>query len=96
MAITYRSVSTSLQAWQIRARQVLSRLINHAFADLQTLSAHRFESGPILVDNEEDKQFTVVRISEGKERTTALLEVASAMTGIGVVIHEAIIQVSAM
>jgi hypothetical protein len=60
---------------------------------LQTLSAHVFESGPIVVDNEEHKQYTVVRISEGKERTTALLEVASAMTGIGVLIHEAIIQV---
>lgn len=64
-------------------------------ACLQTLAAHRFESGPILVDNEEDEHYTVVKISEGKERTTALLEVASAMTGVGVVIHEAIIQVNA-
>lgn len=59
----------------------------------QTLSAQKFESGPILVDNEDDEKFTVVTIGEGKERVTALLDVASAMTGIGVIIHEAIIQV---
>lgn len=62
---------------------------------VQTLSAHKFESGPIVVDNEEDEKFTVVNICEGKERVTALLDVASAMTGIGVIIHEAIIQASA-
>ncbi len=44
------------------------------------------------MDNEEDEKFTVVTIAEGKERVTALLDVASAMTGIGVIIHEAIIQ----
>ncbi|KAK9901327.1 hypothetical protein WJX75_006781 [Coccomyxa subellipsoidea] len=60
--------------------------------DSKTLSAHKFESGPIVVDNEEDEKFTVVNICEGKERVTALLDVASAMTGIGVIIHEAIIQ----
>ncbi len=60
----------------------------------QTLSSHRFESGAIVVDNEEDEKFTVVSIAEGKERVSALLDVASAMTGIGVIIHEAIIQAS--
>ncbi|CAL8470964.1 g10506 [Coccomyxa elongata] len=60
--------------------------------DNKTLSAHKFESGAITVDNEEDEKFTVVTIAEGKERVTALLDVASAMTGIGVIIHEAIIQ----
>ena len=35
----------------------------------------------------------MVTINERKDSTAALLDVASAMTGIGVVIHEAIIQV---
>lgn len=60
---------------------------------LQMLSAQRFESGSIMVSNEEDGQYTVVNIGEGRERTAALLDVASAMTGVGCIIHEAIIQV---
>ena len=59
----------------------------------QTLSAKRFESGRILVDNEAEPGLTVVTINERKDSTAALLDVASAMTGIGVLIHEAIIQV---
>ena len=62
---------------------------------MQTLSAKRFESGRILVDNEAEPGLTVVTINERKDSTAALLDVASAMTGIGVVIHEAIIQVRA-
>jgi hypothetical protein len=61
---------------------------------VQTLSAKRFESGRIIVDNEAEKDLTVVVINERKDSTAALLDVASAMTGIGVVIHEAIIQVA--
>jgi hypothetical protein len=34
-----------------------------------------------------------VRAAQNRERASALLEVASAMTGIGIVIHEAVIQV---
>ena len=45
------------------------------------------------MDNEAEKHLTVVTINERKDSTAALLDVASAMTGIGVVIHEAIIQV---
>ena len=59
----------------------------------QTLSSKKFESGRVLVDNEAEKDLTVVTINERKDSTAALLDVASAMTGIGVVIHEAIIQV---
>jgi hypothetical protein len=58
----------------------------------QTLLSRRFESGSIAVNNEESAQYTVVTIEEGRERTAALLDVASAMTGVGCVIHEAIIQ----
>ena len=58
----------------------------------QTLSATRFVSGAIVVNNEEDAQYTVVHIGEGRERTAALLDVASAMTGVGCIIHEAVIQ----
>ena len=58
----------------------------------QTLTSRHFESGSIAVNNEESAQFTVVTIAEGRERTAALLDVASAMTGVGCVIHEAIIQ----
>ena len=61
---------------------------------VQTLSAKRFECGRIIVDNEAEKDLTVVVINERKDSTAALLDVASAMTGIGVVIHEAIIQVA--
>ena len=60
---------------------------------VQTLSAKRFESGRILVDNEADPGLTVVTINEREDSSAALLDVASAMTGIGVLIHEAIIQV---
>ena len=60
---------------------------------VQTLSAKRFESGRIVVDNEAEPDLTVVTINERKESSAALLDVASAMTGIGVLIHEAIIQV---
>lgn len=59
----------------------------------QTLSAKRFESGRIVVDNEAEPDLTVVTINERKDSSAALLDVASAMTGIGVLIHEAIIQV---
>ena len=59
---------------------------------VQTLAAHRFESGSIAVSNEESGEYTVVTIEEGRERTAALLDVASTMTGVGCVIHEAIIQ----
>ena len=61
---------------------------------MQTLSAKRFESGRIIVDNEAEEDLTVVVINERKDSTAALLDVASAMTGIGVLIHEAIIQVA--
>ncbi|CAL5228765.1 g11954 [Coccomyxa viridis] len=60
--------------------------------DSKTLSAKRFESGRIVVDNEAEPDLTVVTINERKESSAALLDVASAMTGIGVLIHEAIIQ----
>lgn len=49
-----------------------------------------------MVNNEEDAQYTVVHIGEGRERTAALLDVASAMTGVGCIIHEAVIQVRGM
>ena len=59
----------------------------------QTLSAQHFESGSIAVNNEESGEYTVATIDEGRERrTAALLDVASAMTGVGCIIHEAIIQ----
>ena len=64
-----------------------------SFALAQTLSSKQFESGRVLVDNEAEQDLTVVTINERKDSTAALLDVASAMTGIGVVIHEAIIQV---
>ncbi|CAK0782542.1 hypothetical protein CVIRNUC_005760 [Coccomyxa viridis] len=60
--------------------------------DAKTLSSKQFESGRVLVDNEAEQDLTVVTINERKDSTAALLDVASAMTGIGVVIHEAIIQ----
>lgn len=48
----------------------------------------------MVVDNEAEDDLTVVIIKDRKDSTAALLDVASAMTGIGVLIHEAIIQVS--
>ena len=63
----------------------MSSALTDEHVGLQTLSAKRFESGRIVV--------TVVTINERKDSSAALLDVASAMTGIGVLIHEAIIQV---
>ena len=68
--------------------------VNEALSLAQTLSSKQFESGRVLVDNEAEKELTVVTINERKDSTAALLDVASAMTGIGVLIHEAIIQVA--
>ena len=48
------------------------------------------------VDNKEHKDFTVVTVSgeSGFQRRQGfLLEIASALTGLGVSIHEAVIQV---
>ena len=69
------------------------RLLIDELVGVQTLSAKRFESGRIVVDNEAEPDLTIVTINERKESSAALLDVASAMTGIGVLIHEAIIQV---
>ena len=73
--------------------KAFSGILLDGHVGVQTLSAKRFESGRILVDNEAEPDLTVVTINERKESTAALLDVASAMTGIGVLIHEAIIQV---
>ncbi|KAK9821466.1 hypothetical protein WJX81_006037 [Elliptochloris bilobata] len=60
--------------------------------DRKTMQAKQYASNGVHINNEAHSEYSVVTIAENRERASALLEVASAMTGIGIVIHEAVIQ----
>jgi hypothetical protein len=60
---------------------------------MQELRATMWEQGPIKVDNGESDAHTVVTVTVPKQKSTALLEIASTVTGVGFRIHEAVIQV---
>ncbi|KAK9830186.1 hypothetical protein WJX72_010186 [[Myrmecia] bisecta] len=66
--------------------------VTYCTPDKQALSANQFRNGNILVDNQEDEKYTIVTFNEATEKGGNLLEVASAMTGVGVTIAEAVIQ----
>ena len=60
------------------------------------VEAQEFQEGPISLTNKEHEEYSVVSVVSEPGKKGFLLELASAMTGLGVVIHEAIIQVKVM
>lgn len=58
------------------------------------VEAQDFKEGPISLTNREHEEYSVVSVVSEPNKKGFLLELASAMTGLGVTIHEAIIQVS--
>lgn len=60
------------------------------------VEAQEFQEGPIKLTNKEHDEYSVVSVVSEPGKKGFLLELASAMTGLGVVIHEAIIQVGDM
>ena len=57
------------------------------------VEAQEFQEGPIYLSNKEHDEYSVVSVVSEPNQKGFLLELASAMTGLGVTIHEAIIQV---
>lgn len=57
------------------------------------VEAQAFQEGPITLTNQEHEEYSVVSVVSEPGKKSFLLELASAMTGLGVTIHEAIIQV---
>jgi hypothetical protein len=57
------------------------------------VEAQEFQEGPINLTNKEHDEYSVVSVVSEPNQKGFLLELASAMTGLGVTIHEAIIQV---
>lgn len=58
----------------------------------QMMQAETFGDDNVKVINNEHEQYSVIRLG-GSYGPGALLQIASAMTGVGVSIHEAVIQV---
>lgn len=56
------------------------------------VEAQEFQEGPISLTNREHEDYSVVSVVSEPNKKGFLLELASAMTGLGVIIHEAIIQ----
>ena len=59
----------------------------------EAVEAQEFQEGPISLTNREHEDYSVVSVVSEPNKKGFLLELASAMTGLGVIIHEAIIQV---
>lgn len=56
------------------------------------VEAQEFQEGPIYLSNKEHDEYSVVSVVSEPNQKGFLLELASAMTGLGVTIHDAIIQ----
>lgn len=58
------------------------------------VEAQEFQEGSIRLTNKEHAEYSVVSVVSEPGKYGFLLDVASAMSGLGMVIHEAIIQAS--
>lgn len=58
------------------------------------VEAQEFQEGSIRLTNKEHAEYSVVSVVSEPGKQGFLLDVASAMSGLGMVIHEAIIQAS--
>lgn len=58
------------------------------------VEAQEFQEGSIKLTNKEHEKYSVVSVVSEPGKRGFLLDVASAMSGLGMVIHEAIIQAS--
>ena len=56
------------------------------------VEAQEFQEGSITLTNKEHDEYSVVSVVSEPGKQGFLLDVASAMSGLGMVIHEAIIQ----
>lgn len=62
--------------------------------DRNVTEALEYHEGPITLSNSAHEEYSVVDVMSEPGNKGFLLEVASAMTGLGVTIHEAIVQVA--
>ena len=80
-----------------RAELVAERIgdfVIYCTPNQHAVEAQEFQEGPINLTNKEHDEYSVVTVISEPGKKAFLLELASAMTGLGVTIHEAIIQVS--
>ena len=80
-----------------RAELVAERIgdfVIYCTPNQHAVEAQEFHEGPIILTNKEHDEYSVVTVISEPGKKAFLLELASAMTGLGVTIHEAIIQVS--
>ena len=79
-----------------RAELVAERVgdfVMYCTPNQHAVEAQEFQEGPINLTNKEHDEYSVVSVVSEPNQKGFLLELASAMTGLGVTIHEAIIQV---
>lgn len=80
----------------VRAELVAERVgdyVVYCTPDRNATEAQEFREGAICLSNCVHEEYSVVDVTSGPNEKGFLLEVASAMTGLGVTIHEAIVQV---
>lgn len=78
-----------------RAELVAERIgdfVIYCTPNQHAVEAQEFQEGPINLTNKEHDEYSVVTVISEPGKKAFLLELASAMTGLGVTIHEAIIQ----
>ena len=96
LVYTESTHSTLDGALFFRAELVAERVgdyVVYCTPDRHATDAQEFREGAISLSNCIHEEYSVVDVTSKPDEKGFLLEVASAMTGLGVTIHEAIVQV---